>query len=182
MKKIAIDMDGVLADIFKQFARYHEADTGKRVTVKEALGKSEHQPFDKAREYLLTPGFFRTLPVIKDSQRVLEQLNQCYDVFIVSAAMEFPQSLGEKQAWLNEHFPFITWEQMVFCGSKSIISADYMIDDHFKNLNGFEGNTILFNQPHNQLADTGRHHRVFSWNDVEEFLLKNSTVSATRAA
>ena len=58
MKKIAIDMDGVLADVFTQFTRYHEADTGEKITVKDALGKSEHEPFEKASEYLLTPGFF----------------------------------------------------------------------------------------------------------------------------
>ena|SRR5688572_19474280 len=181
MKKIAIDMDGVLADVFKQFTRYHEADTGEKITVIDALGKDEQEPFEKAGEYLLTPGFFRTLPVINDSQRVMEQLNNRYEVFIVSAAMEFPQSLAEKQAWLNEHFPFITWQQMVFCGSKSIISADYMIDDHFRNLDGFQGSTILFNQPHNQMSDAGRHIRVFSWNDVEELLLKNNMLKSIRA-
>jgi 5'(3')-deoxyribonucleotidase len=60
---------------------------------------------------------------------------------------------------------------MVFCGSKTIIKADIMIDDHFKNLDQFEGETILFNQPHNQLMDAGRHTRVFSWQQIEELLM-----------
>lgn len=181
MKKIAIDMDGVLADIFKQFVKYNEVDTGIRVSVKDALGKSEHKAFAKADEYLRTPGFFRSMSVISDSQEVVEQLNQKYEVFIVSAATEFPQSLIEKQAWLNEHFPFITWQQMVFCGSKSIISADYMIDDHFKNLDGFPGKSILFSQPHNRMTDAGKHLRVFNWNDIDELLLKNSRSNSLRA-
>ncbi|MEG7769311.1 5'-3'-deoxyribonucleotidase, partial [Listeria monocytogenes] len=78
---------------------------------------------------------------MESSQYVLRRLNSLYEVFIVSAATEFPQSLTEKQAWLNEHFPFITWQQMVFCGSKTIINADIMIDDHFKNLDHFNGKT-----------------------------------------
>ena len=46
-----------------------------------------------------------------------------------------------------------------------------MIDDHFKNLDPFQGETILFNQPHNQLIDAGKHTRVFSWQEIEELLL-----------
>ena len=45
-----------------------------------------------------------------------------------------------------------------------------MIDDHFKNLDYFPGKTILFNQPHNQLSDTGRHTRVNSWYEIDILL------------
>lgn len=171
MKRIAIDMDGVLADVFSQFVKYNFADTGILKTKEELVGKEELLAFPKAKEYVLTPGFFREAPVMESSQYVLQRLNSLYEVFIVSAATEFPQSLTEKQAWLNEHFPFITWQQMVFCGSKTIISADIMIDDHFKNLDYFNGKTYLFNQPHNQLKDAGRHTRVFSWNEIDNLLI-----------
>ena len=92
-------------------------------------------------------------------------------MFIVSAAMEFPQSLPEKLEWLNEHFNFLHWQQFVFCGSKTIVDADIMIDDHFKNLDQFKGTTILFTQPHNQLIDAGRHKRVDSWKEIASILL-----------
>jgi 5'(3')-deoxyribonucleotidase len=60
---------------------------------------------------------------------------------------------------------------MVFCGSKEIIKADIMIDDHFKNLDFFEGDTFLFTQPHNVRKLNGKHKRVHSWKDVEYFLI-----------
>ncbi len=172
MKKIAIDMDGVLANVFEQFVKYDVADTGVLKTIQDAMGKGEHEPFPLAEKYLQAPGFFRHLPVMPGSQQVMEELNYSYEVFIVSAATEFPQCLPEKQAWLNEHFPFITWKQMVFCGLKTIIKADIMIDDNFKNLDPFEGKTILFNQPHTQLINPGRHTRVFSWYEIDGLLLK----------
>jgi 5'(3')-deoxyribonucleotidase len=172
MKKIAIDMDGVLANVFEQFVKYDAAETGIIKTIQDAIGKDEHEPFPNAAKYLHTPGFFRHLPVMPGSKEVMEELNKNYEVFIVSAATEFPQCLTEKQAWLNEHFPFIGWQQMVFCGIKTIIKADIMIDDNFRNLDPFEGKTILFNQPHTQLVNPGRHTRVFSWYDVEDLLLK----------
>jgi 5'(3')-deoxyribonucleotidase len=170
-KRIAVDMDGVLADVVTQFIQWDEKDFGRRKTWEEAIGKPEAEVFPKLREYVFTKDFFRTAPVMEGSQEILNRLNQQYEVFIVSAAIEFPQSLPEKQQWLNEHFPFIQWQQMVFCGLKTIIDADIMIDDHFKNLDHFKNTTLLFSQPHNLLQDTGRHKRVHTWKEIGDLLL-----------
>ena len=171
MERIAVDMDGVLADTTEQFFCFDERGFGKRRSLEEIIGKPESAAFPKAKEYVRTKDFFRTAPVMKESQSVLSELNKRYEVFIVSAATEFPQSLSEKYEWLNEHFPFITWQQMVFCGSKTIVEADIMIDDHFKNLDPFKGTTFLFSQPHNLLQSTGKHKRVDSWKDIANILL-----------
>src|SRR6266498_3273919 len=165
MERIAVDMDGVLADTTEQFFCYDERDFGTRRNFDEIIGKPESVSFPKAKDYVRTKDFFRTAPVMKESQSVLSELNKRYEVFIVSAATEFPQSLPEKYEWLNEHFPFISWQQMVFCGSKTIVEADIMIDDHFKNLDHFKGTTFLFSQPHNFLQNAGRHKRIDSWKD-----------------
>lgn len=171
MERIAVDMDGVIADVAEQFFRYDEQDFGKRKTWNDVTGKKELEAFPNSRKYICSNGFFRTAPVIKDSQEILSRLNKVYEVFIVSAATEFPQSLSEKQEWLNEHFPFVKWQQMVFCGSKTIIDADIMIDDHFKNLDPFPGTTLLFSQPHNLHYESGRHKRVQSWKEIASILL-----------
>jgi 5'-nucleotidase len=171
MERIAVDMDGVIANTTEQFLRFDERDFGRRRTSEEIIGKPEGVAFPKGKEYVRQKDFFRTAPVMNDSQKVLSELNERYEVFIVSAATEFPQSLLEKYEWLSEHFPFISWRQMVFCGSKIIVEADIMIDDHFKNLDHFKGTTILFSQPHNQLRDLGRHKRVDSWKEIAGLLL-----------
>jgi 5'-nucleotidase len=172
MQRIAIDMDGVLSDTVEQFIAWEEKETGIRKTLEDIMGKPELEVFPHSKKHLHTEGFFRYTSVIENSQEVVQKLNEKYDVYIVSAATEFPKSLTEKQSWLNEFFPFITWQQMVFCGSKVIIQADIMIDDHFKNLNNFTGPlSILFTQPHNAHADNGRHKRVNSWNEIAALLL-----------
>jgi 5'(3')-deoxyribonucleotidase len=172
MQRIAIDMDGVLSDTVQQFIAWEEKETGVKKTVEEIMGKPELEVFPNSKKHLHTEGFFRYTSVMEDSQEIVERLNEKYQVFIVSAATEFPKSLAEKQSWLNEFFPFITWQQIVFCGSKDIIQADIMIDDHFKNLNGFNGFlSILFTQPHNAYADSGRHRRVFDWKEIAQILL-----------
>jgi len=171
MERIAVDMDGVLADTTEQFLQFDERDFGRRRTLDEIIGKPESIGFPNAQRYVHTKDFFRSAPVMNESQQVLSELNKRYEVFIVSAAVEFPQSLFEKYEWLSEHFPFIGWQQIVFCGSKTIVEADIMIDDHFKNLDPFKGQTILYSQPHNLLQHSSKHRRVDSWNEIAGLLL-----------
>ncbi|ULQ50615.1 5' nucleotidase, NT5C type [Flavihumibacter fluvii] len=171
MKRIALDMDGVLADEFGHFADLYEKEKGIRILPEQAQGKKLLQAFPGAGNYIHQPGFFRNSPVIPGSREVVEKLFNTYDLYIVSAAVEYPQSLTEKLEWLKEHFPFIPWQKIVFCGTKDIVSADIMIDDNFKNLDPFSGQTLLFSQPHNYLADPGRHRRVTDWFEIETILL-----------
>ena len=171
MRRISVDMDGVIANVYSQFIQMHAAEFGEVLTPAVIDGKPESAVFLNAMKYVNSPGFFLNAPVIENSQAVMQKLNERYKVFVVSAAMEFPASLAEKQSWLAAHFPFITWQQIVFCGSKEIIKADIMIDDHFKNLDIFSGETLLFTQPHNILANAGRHNRVNSWSEIEQLLL-----------
>jgi 5'-nucleotidase len=171
MKRIAIDMDGVLADVYSQCIKMHWEESGHLITLEDTIGKTEPEAFPNVLTHINSNGFFRTLPLITGCRNYIKSINEKYDLFIVSAAMQFPFSLIEKKLWLSEHFPFITWEQIVFCGSKGIIDADIMIDDHFKNLDYFAGETLLFTQPHNQLANSGKHRRVDTWDEIGEILL-----------
>lgn len=163
-------MDGVLADVYSRFFELHEKETGVRLTVEEVAGKLEAEAFPHQIKWVTTPGFFRSVPVMEGSIEGLRRLNEKYNVVVISLATEFPSSLTDKQMWLHEHFPFISWRQIVFCGDKSLIKADIMIDDHPKNLDVFQGGTIIFTQPHNMLLET-KHLRVSTWKEIEEILL-----------
>ena len=170
-KRLIVDMDGVMADVYQQFLKMDEEEFGIRQTMEQVMGKPESEVFKNERKYVLTKGFFRDAPVMEGSVDGVKQLNKMYDLFIVSAAMEFPNSLVEKQEWLAEHFPFLSWQQIVFCGSKTIIKGDIMIDDHYKNLDYFTGRTILFTQPHNYGHDDKNHERVSGWDEILTLLL-----------
>ncbi|HEX4852028.1 MAG TPA: hypothetical protein VFV08_14535 [Puia sp.] len=120
-KRLLVDMDHVMADITSQYIKWYHDATGIEMKRSDLLGKPEDIAFPEPqliRDFLHRPGFFRNAGVMPGSQEVIKELNELYELFIVSAAMEFPQSLIEKYEWLNEHFPFITWKQIVFCGSK----------------------------------------------------------------
>jgi len=173
MQRIIIDMDEVIADPMGEMIRWYHEQYGVQPDKDKMDGSwikgfpMEHQAMVYQR--LGEPGFFRHLPVMEDSVDVLSRLNERYEVFIVSAAMEFPNSLKDKYEWLMEHFPFFTWRQLALTGSKDLVSGDFMIDDHVKNLRGFNGKPYLFTAPHN-LRVTG-YDRIGSWKEAAEIFL-----------
>ena len=171
MKRILVDMDGVLANVYSRFFDLHEQETGTRLSVSDVSGKLEAEAFQNQIRWVTTPGFFRTVPVMEGSVGGLKKLNSMYNVVVVSMATEFPQSLTDKQLWMNDHYPFISWQQLVFCGDKSLIMADILIADHPKNLDNFAGETIMFTQPHNIFITDTKHRRVSSWKEIEVLLL-----------
>lgn len=179
-KRLLVDMDHVIADITTQYIKWYRDATGIEIKRIDLLGKPEDLAFPQPkmiREFLHTPGFFRSAQVMPGSREVIEELNHLYELFIVSAAMEFPQSLIEKYEWLAEHFPFITWDQIVFCGSKKVIAGDFMIDDHFKNLNNFNGEKLLYTATHNINTHINGYTRVNDWEEVRGLLISKLTYS-----
>lgn len=168
-KVIALDMDEVIADVVPKFLDYYERDFGVRPNRENWWGKKIYQLPNAAhiRGYLHEKGFFADLPVMEGSQEVVKWLCEHYEVFAVTAATEFRNSLEDKYDWLERHFPFIGWRKLVLCGDKTIIKADYMIDDHVFNLERFQGKGLLFTASHN--LNEHRFVRVNNWAEVRAF-------------
>ncbi len=169
--QILVDMDGVLADVYTQLIDFEYRDSGIMFGPEELYGKMEENAFPAFDKHIRSKGFFRTVPQIPGSIEGLRCLNDKYNVLIVSSATEFPDSLTEKQQWLNEFYPYITWQQMIFCGRKDSIAGDIMIDDHIKNLSTFNGEKILFTQPHNIYVNDATLYRVCGWKEIMNKLL-----------
>jgi len=173
-KRIAVDMDEVMADAVAEHLRRYNRDFQEQVTVADLEGKwlwdivqmDRHHALEA---YLRSEDFFAVLDVMPDAQRVMRALQEHYDVFIATAAMEVPTSFTAKYKWLGQHFPFISPSHIVFCGDKSIIRADYLIDDNPRQLQRFHGEGILYSSHHN-VSVTG-FRRVNNWLDVESMFL-----------
>lgn len=172
--RIAIDMDETIADSLKEHVRRYNVEFAEMISTDDLHGKhlEEFAPFDRreaVRRAVRDESFFDCLDVIDGAKQVIEELSRKHEVFIVSAAMEIPESLAAKHRWLRRHFPFVPETNVVFCGNKGIIDADYLIDDEARHFVGFPGTGILFSAPHN-LSET-EHRRVANWRDVHrEFI------------
>ncbi|MFT7120172.1 MAG: 5'(3')-deoxyribonucleotidase [Neolewinella sp.] len=164
--RIIVDMDEVLADTYHKLEERYASEFGRRATAEELNGKKVYDlPGAKhLRDTLYEPGFFRDLPVMDNAVEVMEQLYAKHEVFIVTSSTEFKYSMLDKWEWLEEHFPFIDHRRMVFCGSKTIVYGDYMIDDKASNLRPFNGTGLLFTAPHNVEEDN--FDRVDNWLEV----------------
>ncbi|MGA7157902.1 MAG: 5'-3'-deoxyribonucleotidase [Acidobacteriaceae bacterium] len=194
---IAVDMDEVIADALgehlRRYNRDHASAARPAITLDDLRGRRlwqvappEHHPL--IDNYLRDHDFFRVLRVMPDAQRVLQRLQSRYDIFIASAAMEVPTSFVAKYEWLAEHFPFIPTSHIVFCGDKSILRADFLIDDNPRQLRSFQttppatfrttptDNTfregILYTSPAN-VHITG-YRRVDNWQAIEDLFLTNT--------
>lgn len=173
MKRIAIDMDDVMADFSAKYARLFnekfDLDLTKEQLAREDVRHLHKEFMDEIMIRLEDPTFFRDLEVMADSQEVIKDLSEHYEIFIATAAMEVPASFNAKFEWLKEHFPFLEQMNIVFCGDKSVIHADYLIDDNTKNFKGFKGEGILFSAPHNM--DETHQPRVSTWQEIRQYLL-----------
>jgi len=171
--RIAIDMDEVLADPIHKFIQLYNRDYNVPTDLLQEPGREffHHIPTEinnKWYEYINQKGFFRDLPVIDGAVEAVKKLQENNEIYIVSAAMEFRNSLEDKLDWLSEHFPFIGWRNIMFCGDK-IVNVDVLIDDRAKNFVGFEGRKLLFTSPHNLLLTD--YERVNNWQEVLAKLL-----------
>jgi 5'(3')-deoxyribonucleotidase len=173
--RVAVDMDEVIADSLTHHLGLYNQTTGQNLTpdIIREKGLKESVPLKHREVFARLPhddGFFEDLGVIENSQHALQRLATEYDVFIASAAMEVPSSFDAKFRWLQRHFPFIPTSNIVFCGNKEVIDADYLIDDRSRHFARFRGTGILFTAPHN--ARESAHLRVNNWNEVLAILLK----------
>ena len=141
MQRICVDMDEVMADTLAEHLRRYNQTFEEAVTPEDLAGKE-----------------------------VLKELSARFDIFIATQAMVVPNSLGPKYRWLQRHFPFIPATNYVFCGDKSILRADYLIDDQPRNLVHFEGTGLLYTAPHNLTANG--FIRVDNWQQVAEYFAR----------
>lgn len=174
VKRIAIDMDEVMADTMARYLELYNADFGMELTPAHFRGHHVFEVIDpahrpRAYEYFGREDFFAEIPVMAGSAEVVQELTQKYEVFITTAAMDVPCSFNAKYGWLQRHFPFIPPSRIVFCGDKSIIAADYMLDDNVRHLGNFRGEGIIYTAPHN--VHETRFRRVNDWQEVRAMLL-----------
>lgn len=166
MERIAIDMDGVIADLLTPWLkRYNEdyKDNIKPKDIKQWYWEGITKCGSDIYKYLEDPNVFSDAPVIENSQEVIKELMEFNEIFIVTSPWGV-ESIAPKYYWLKKHFPFIDERNYVFTGNKGIVDADWMIDDRELNLAEFKGLGLLFDAPHNR--ERTSHRRIQDWISV----------------
>lgn len=176
---ICVDMDEVIADALGEHLMRYNRDFAERITRADLKGQWlwDFVPPERQQalaDYMMSEDFFAVLRVMPHAQRVLERLQEHYEIYIATAAMEVPSSFNAKFHWLKQHFPFIPPSHIVFCGNKSILRGDFLIDDNPRQLRLFHGEGILFSSPAN--VNVAGFRRVHDWLEVERLFLPVNAV------
>jgi 5'(3')-deoxyribonucleotidase len=183
---LAVDMDEVIADALAEHLFRYNRDFQTTLTLDDLHGRYLWDLIPPERHhalagYMLSDDFFSVLTVMPEAQRVLARMQSRFDIFIATAAMEVPTSFTAKFHWLATHFPFIAPSHIVFCGDKSILRADFLIDDNPRQLSRFEARAhqisdaafhpqgILLSAPAN--VNVLGYRRVANWREVETLFL-----------
>jgi 5'-nucleotidase len=174
VQRIAIDMDEVLADTAAHQLAWYERDFGPGPSAETLHGTQlwkvvpvEHRP--RIKEHINDPTFFRDIPLMAGAVEAVVTLSERYEIFVASAAMEHPVSFNAKFEWLGEHLPMIPPARCIFCGDKSVLGTEYLIDDSPYQLVKFRGEPIMFSAAHN--AHETRFRRVHDWADAVSQLM-----------
>ena len=168
---LAVDMDEVLADsiglVLEQYNKAYHTTWSKfdlfGKTVYDCFPPS-HIPFIKQQQN--SEAFYQEVSIIDGAQEGIAMLSKKYDIYIVSAALEFPNSLASRCVFIEKNFPEITLKKLIFCAKKSLIKADFLLDDMPENLIEFGSKGFLFTAYHN--AKINYLNRLNSWEEVVE--------------
>lgn len=173
-KILAIDIDDTIVDkLGKHILLYNsEFSTQLKKSHTENRKIYESVPEEhvqRVKSYPEDPRFFSDLKPFGNAIETIYLLKEYYEIYIVTAAMEFPTSFDAKYKWLAKNLPFIPPSNFVFCGTKNIIHADYLIDDTPKHLEEFSGVGVLYDAPQNQSCLA--YPRVRNWDEVLDLFM-----------
>ena len=173
MKRILVDMDGVIADWGHAYNR--SLDT----FGEDAAGIPRHedqQTFDLNKDrterergiigaIMIEPGFYSRLEPIEGAQQALKaMLERGYDVRIVTSPwVSNSTCASDKLNWIVKHYGSHWGPRVIITSDKTLVRGDFLIDDK-PDINGAadpEWEHIVFDQPYNRNVVGKR--RITNW-------------------
>lgn len=176
MKKIFIDMDGILNDFNSFFIKYHNLkfNTNFEVCTENMqdydIVKALNIPQENFDEILLLDEFWENLPVKEYAQESVEKLYSYFDIYILTAP--YIQNINNftiKINWIKKYFSFIDLNKVIFCYYKYLIDGQdsYLIDDNPTHLQKWKGTPTTLEYPFNENVKS---IRFKDWKEIVEHL------------
>ena len=76
-KRLLVDMDGVLADIYQQAINFEYEESGRLIKLEDIEGDDEIVAFPNASRHVRQSGFFRTAPLIPNGLKFCSSSMKC---------------------------------------------------------------------------------------------------------
>jgi len=171
MRRIAVDVDGVLSDVAGHILpilnekygtnyKYDDVNCWDFLINGVSIGKY-------MKEYFFNQDFLLTTPEIDGAKEAIEEISKENRIVIATGRPEYTR--GYTHLWLNGRFVF---DKVVFTNKKTVQSTgcDILIDDYSKYINDFSdsgGKTIQLLQPWNKDYISEKADYVATkWNEI----------------
>jgi 5'(3')-deoxyribonucleotidase len=176
--KILVDMDGVLnnfQDHFISFVKnlgYGYDDTYKSSYTIETgiLAKSKNKAKKIKLDILLDENFWITVKPLPNSFQGMKYLHDNFNLYIATTPFS-KETEDWKIKWIDENFPFMDRNHIIFSDTKWELEGDIIIEDNPKNLTkcldyGFA--TIKKDQPYNKEVEAS--YTLKNWLNIERII------------
>ena len=147
-KRVFVDMDNVLVDFQSGLDQQSEQ------TLQQYAGRLDE-----------IPGLFGKMKPLVGAIDAVHQLNEYYDLFILSTApWNNPSAWSDKVNWVTEYLDDLFHKRMVITHRKDLRQGNYLIDDRGKNgTSEFSGEWIEFGS-----------ERFPDWQSVLDYLIPSN--------
>jgi len=146
---ISIDVDGVTADLLEVWLEKYNSDYDDKLQLVDIRNWGIHM-FVKPEcglsiyEYLKDKTLYKKVKPIKNALESIKKLRSVGRViFVTTTPIE---ASGVKYEWLNDNGFDVDLKDYVECSDKSLIRADFLLDDNLTNVSSFHGRGVLFSQ------------------------------------
>lgn len=180
MKRVLVDVDGVLADFVTSTLEELIEIGGPRMAYEDIKTWDMFSCIPHAfHEGLLTawrrPGFCAGLDLYPGVVEAIDSIRDVAEVVFVTAPMpDAPHWMWERNWWLKRHFG-ATERDVVFAVSKHLVVGDVLVDDKTSNVVSWtkhhpQGLGVLWTQPYNRHDVGERLLHTDSWAEVESLV------------
>ena len=163
---LIIDMDGVSVQFVPAICKEYNKTTNNGELTPADITAWDMRQFGIEDEMWIKPGFFRNLEPMPGAVEVLYKLKNDYRITIATDCMGVDFIQKDKQAWINEHLPFV--DDVYFLSDKSIVPGDLLFDDAPHHLDNWPGIKVKMVTPYNQ--DTKADYEVNNWQEFDELI------------
>jgi len=174
MCRILVDCDDVLIDLCSEWIKDLNKKYKTHYTRFDIPDWNLTGMFNAEKDELLKPltkkGIWKRCKPIEGAATYLKKLfDEGNEIYIVTAT-DYRNFAYKIEHCLLHYFPFIPTDNIIRCHHKSMIEADFLIDDNINNLLSDKYNGILFSRPHNDCVTEdaiAQHHitKVVSWEE-----------------
>lgn len=181
MKKILLDVDGVLANFVGKYLHEVNSRLNTTYTHQDVNNFSIEKSLDIAhikheiQAEICKPGWCYSLELLPNAQESVKELKQLGRLVILTSNMTTPNWTFERTNWLKDHFD-ISRLELIFAKSKYLIHGDYLIDDSTENCEKYSeehphSTVCLIDQPWNQdCKESSNLIRFKTLSDVVSFI------------